>query len=39
MIIMYDLEDNYLCEFKNYKEIFKRGGDDLLNFGCVLKIR
>ena len=20
MIIMYDLEDNYLCEFKNYKE-------------------
>lgn len=20
MIIMYDSEDNYLCEFKNYKE-------------------
>lgn len=20
MILMYDLEDNYICEFKNYKE-------------------
>lgn len=23
MILMYDLEDNYLCEFKNYKECAK----------------
>lgn len=20
MVVMYDLEDNYICEFKNYKE-------------------
>lgn len=23
MIIMYDLEDNYICEFKDYKECAK----------------
>lgn len=23
MILMYDLEDNYICEFKNYKECAK----------------
>ena len=23
MILMYDLEDNYICEFKNYKDCAK----------------
>lgn len=23
MIVMYDLEDNYICEFKNYKDCSK----------------